>query len=108
MQNGEWMRSELVQNALDAVRNIESDKRKITLAVFQENTVAYITITVTGCGIKPENIQKIFSQGYSTKKQGHGFALHSCANYMDEMGGSISAHSNGLNQGAEFKLSFPI
>ncbi|MCP4749903.1 MAG: ATP-binding protein [Proteobacteria bacterium] len=46
------------------------------------------------------------SHGFSTKRKGHGFGLHSCANYMTEMGGKMWAESDG--HGASFILQFPL
>ena len=66
-----------------------------------------ITIRDSGVGIAPENLVKIFTHGFTTKKDGHGFGLHSCANAAKEMGGSLSAHSDGIGLGATFILELP-
>ena len=66
-----------------------------------------ITISDSGVGIAPENLVKIFTHGFTTKKDGHGFGLHSCANAAKEMGGSLAAHSDGLGRGATFILELP-
>ena len=62
----------------------------------------------TGSGIAPENLSSIFGHGFTTKKDGHGFGLHSGANAAKEMGGRLTAHSDGLGQGAEFTLELPV
>ena len=64
-----------------------------------------ITITDNGIGIRKENLLKIFSQGFTTKPQGHGFGLHASANAAREMGGRLTAQSEGEKQGATFILS---
>jgi len=61
-----------------------------------------------GIGIAPENIKRIFSQGFTTRKGGHGFGLHSGALAAKELGGTISAESTGIGQGATFILEIPI
>lgn len=66
-----------------------------------------ITIRDSGVGIAPENLVKIFTHGFTTKKDGHGFGLHSCANAAKEMGGSLTAHSDGTGLGATFVLELP-
>jgi signal transduction histidine kinase len=66
-----------------------------------------ITIADNGVGIAPEHLTRIFNHGFTTKKDGHGFGLHSGANAAREMGGSLSAHSEGPGQGAEFTLELP-
>ena len=60
-----------------------------------------------GAGIAPENLTKIFTYGFTTKKEGHGFGLHSAANAAKEMGGSLTASSAGPGQGATFTLELP-
>jgi len=67
-----------------------------------------IAICDNGVGIAPDNLVKIFTHGFTTKKDGHGFGLHSCANAAKEMGGSLTAHSPGLGQGATFTLELPV
>jgi C4-dicarboxylate-specific signal transduction histidine kinase len=61
----------------------------------------------TGCGIAPENLTRIFSHGFTTKKDGHGFGLHSGAIAAKEMGGILSAESDGEGRGAKFTLELP-
>jgi signal transduction histidine kinase len=66
-----------------------------------------ITIADSGIGIAPENLTRIFNHGFTTKNDGHGFGLHSGANAAKEMGGSLTAHSDGPGKGAEFTLELP-
>ncbi|MBN1129331.1 MAG: HAMP domain-containing protein [Chitinispirillaceae bacterium] len=67
-----------------------------------------ITICDTGCGVPPENLKRIFSFGYTTKPDGHGFGLHSSVNYIKEMGGRMWAESGGADQGASLIITFPL
>ncbi|MGA2542033.1 MAG: ATP-binding protein [Verrucomicrobiota bacterium] len=67
-----------------------------------------ITIADNGVGINPEHLTRIFSHGFTTKKDGHGFGLHSGANAAKEMGGTLTARSEGPGQGAEFTLELPV
>lgn len=85
----------LVINAIDALQ--ESPEPKINIESRAENDKIIIEITDNGSGITQENLEKIFQYGFTTKKHGHGFGLHACANYMSEMGGRLWAtpHSSG-------------
>jgi two-component system NtrC family sensor kinase len=67
-----------------------------------------IEITDTGVGISPENLGRIFTFGFSTKPGGHGFGLHSSAIAMAEMGGTLTAHSEGRGKGARFRIELPL
>jgi len=60
-----------------------------------------------GCGIPPENLTRIFNHGFTTKKAGHGFGIHSCATMMMEMGGKLTVESEGVGKGATFILKIP-
>jgi PAS domain S-box-containing protein len=66
-----------------------------------------ITVIDNGVGIAPEHLTKIFNHGFTTKKDGHGFGLHSGANAAKEMGGTLTADSHGPGKGAEFTLELP-
>ena len=66
-----------------------------------------IIVADTGVGIAPELLTKIFNHGFTTKKDGHGFGLHSGANAAKEMGGTLTAFSEGPGKGAEFTLELP-
>ncbi|MBH0179950.1 MAG: hypothetical protein HP491_19335 [Nitrospira sp.] len=61
----------------------------------------------TGCGIAAENIPRLFAQGFTTRKTGRGFGLHSAAISAKSLGGSIHAHSEGEGYGATFTLDLP-
>jgi len=66
-----------------------------------------ITVRDNGVGIPQNHLTKVFNHGFTTKKEGHGFGLHSGANAAKEMGGSLTAHSDGQGKGAEFTLELP-
>lgn len=67
----------------------------------------WIEIRDNGVGITPGDRKKLFSHGFTTKEDGSGFGLHSCANIMKELGGSIEMHSDGPGCGATFTLRVP-
>jgi two-component system, NtrC family, sensor kinase len=83
-------------------------ERELTLRTMRDDQGrVVIRIVDNGVGIPPENMTRIFSHGFTTKKNGHGFGLHSCANAADELGGSLSVRSDGVGQGATFILKLP-
>jgi two-component system NtrC family sensor kinase len=51
---------------------------------------------------------RIFAHGFTTRKEGHGFGLHSCALAAIEMNGHLSAFSDGPGKGALFTLQIPL
>ena len=67
-----------------------------------------ITVQDQGEGISAENLQRIFSHGFTTRKEGHGFGLHSSALAAIEMGGRLTVHSDGPGRGAVFTFEMPL
>jgi signal transduction histidine kinase len=67
-----------------------------------------IEVADNGIGIPAENMTKIFNHGFSTRKGGHGFGLHSGSIAAKELGGSLTAHSDGPGKGATFVLELPL
>ncbi len=96
----------LFRNAKQAMQ--ESKEKRLTISTIKtgHGGVA-ITVTDTGKGITKENLTKVFSHGYTTKKDGHGFGLHSSALAANEMGGSLTADSKGPGKGATFTVELP-
>ncbi len=66
-----------------------------------------IQVHDNGMGIAPDMLNRIFQYGFTTREEGHGFGLHSSAIAAQELGGSLTVHSNGPGQGATFTLELP-
>jgi signal transduction histidine kinase len=52
--------------------------------------------------------EQIFVHGFTTKKNGHGFGLHFCANAIKEMGGELLVQSEGTNRGSTFTIKLRL
>lgn len=98
----------LLSNAKDALIESSQQKKQIILKICKKmNEKFIIAISDNGIGILLSNTTRIFSYGFTTKKHGHGFGLHSSALAAKEIGGLIKVTSEGLNQGATFILELP-
>lgn len=99
----------LIHNAKDALMdpNVLQCEKKMVLRVLDQKNSILIQIIDNGIGISPEKLLSIFSFGFTTKKTGHGFGLHSSALAAKEMGGCLTVQSQGLNKGAVFNLELP-
>ena len=99
----------LISNAKYAMSNLSDRPRQMTLKVqpLEDNTLQ-ISVKDDGEGIPAENMTRIFTHGFTTRKEGHGFGLHSCALAAVEMNGQLNAHSDGPGLGAVFTLTIPM
>ena len=83
--------------------------RQVTICLRRKDErSAEVRVIDTGIGIAPENLTKIFSHGFTTRKEGHGFGLHSAALAAQQMGGRLAAESDGVGRGATFILDLPL
>jgi signal transduction histidine kinase len=83
-------------------------KLKMDIAEGSDSPRLRIRIEDNGEGIAPENLTRLFAHGFTTRKNGHGFGLHSCALAVKEMRGNITAFSDGVGQGAAFVVELPM
>jgi PAS domain S-box-containing protein len=97
----------LVTNAMHALEGRAQDRRLvIRTGSLAEGSVS-IRVSDNGVGISSENLVKIFNHGFTTKREGHGFGLHSSALSAMELGGTLVAESDGPGEGAAFILTLP-
>ena len=99
----------LIRNAKYAIDAAAKRDKRISIGIRpNENHKVEISVKDNGIGIAPENLTRIFSHGFTTKRDGHGFGLHSGALAAKEMGGSLTGYSDGPGQGATFVLEVPL
>lgn len=99
----------LVRNAVDAVTVSGVQSREIVVRTrrISGERVA-VEVRDSGVGIPAANLVRIFSHGFTTKPDGHGFGLHSGALAARELGGSLTGTSDGTHRGAVFALELPL
>lgn len=98
----------LIRNAYESIIEHGAKDKNIKI-VCEEPDMAHVSIKIidNGMGVKPENLKKLFSHGFTTKKDGHGFGLHTSAIAARELGGSLTVESEGEGKGCTFELLFP-
>jgi signal transduction histidine kinase len=97
----------LIRNAKHACQDSQRADRRVTVRLTNGEGRVKLSVVDNGVGIQPENLNRIFNHGFTTRKDGHGFGLHSGALAAKEMGGSLAAHSDGPGCGAIFTLELP-
>jgi PAS domain S-box-containing protein len=98
----------VIRNAKYACDESGRGDKQITVRVSPHAGGVRIIIADNGVGIPAENLTRIFGLGFTTRKDGHGYGLHSAGLAAQELGGRLSAHSNGPGCGATFTLDLPI
>ncbi len=98
----------LIRNAKFACDESGRNDKRVTVRIGNREGRVEISVADNGIGILPENMTRIFNHGFTTRKHGHGFGLHSGALAAREMGGALTAHSEGLGTGALFTLELPL
>jgi C4-dicarboxylate-specific signal transduction histidine kinase len=99
----------LFQNARESMFEAPASQCRLTVRLRRPSS-GHVRFEVEddGTGILPENLERVFTHGFTTKKDGHGFGLHASANAAKEMGGSLLAQSRGAGRGAIFALELPV
>jgi PAS domain S-box-containing protein len=98
----------VIRNAKYACSEAEGSDKRVTVRLRATQSAITIAVIDTGVGIPPENLERIFNHGFTTRSEGHGFGLHSSALAARELGGSLRAESAGPGKGATFTLTLPV
>jgi PAS domain S-box-containing protein len=99
----------LIGNAREALQEMPPESRRVTVtAEVADGGRLRICVKDEGEGISEDVRTRIFAHGFTTRKHGHGFGLHSCVQAAGEMGGSLTVRSDGPGKGATFILEVPL
>jgi signal transduction histidine kinase len=97
----------LIRNAKYACDDSGRTDKTLKLRVVEDEGRIRISVIDNGVGIPAENLTRIFNHGFTTRKEGHGFGLHSGALAAKELGGALIVQSEGHGKGAVFTLELP-
>ena len=94
----------LVVNGIDAMK----EGCQLTIGASQENGWVRISVSDTGCGIKPENMDKLFTPFFTTKEEVKGVGLGLAISYgiVEHHGGRIDVQSE-VGKGSTFTVVLP-
>ncbi len=99
----------LIKNSIEAIDELANlgeltEEPRIKVHVYIDDDFLCLDITDNGIGLAPEDVDKIFSAGFTTKEQGSGLGLHSSANFVVSSGGQIQAFSDGKGKGTTLHI----
>jgi signal transduction histidine kinase len=92
----------LLANALQAV----GSAGRVQVDVSRHAGNITVSIADNGCGIAPENLERIFNLYFTTRAEGSGIGLAVCHQIVSEHGGLIQVESE-LKQGTTFTITLP-
>jgi signal transduction histidine kinase len=99
----------LISNANYAMAAGQQQDKNLTIRVIgPRDGFIFVEVQDNGIGIPKEIMPRIFEHGFTTRKKGHGFGLHSAALSVNELNGSIKAYSDGQGKGALFSVRLPF
>jgi predicted ATPase/signal transduction histidine kinase len=98
----------LLSNACHALEAVPAGSRLLGVRLEARGEWARIQVIDNGVGIAPELKAQLFSQGFTTREEGHGIGLHSSALAAQLLGGRLALESEGLNKGAIATLELPV
>jgi PAS domain S-box-containing protein len=98
----------LITNAVDAMAETPTGSRivRVETGVVGEESVV-VAIADRGCGIAPENAERIFDEFFTTKTTGTGLGLSISKRIMESHGGRLTARANP-GGGMLFELVLPL
>lgn len=97
----------LIRNAKYACDDSGRPEKHVIVRTEQTGDRILIHVIDNGVGIPAENLKKIFQHGFTTRKDGHGFGLHSGAIAATDMKGTLHVQSAGPGYGAIFTIDLP-
>ena len=101
----EQMQQVMLNLFLNAFEAME-EGGQLKVKVFREADRLMIMVKDTGCGIPEEELKKMFTPFYTTKKDGVGLGLIITQEIIKSHGGEIKVKSE-LGRGTEFIIALP-
>jgi PAS domain S-box-containing protein len=98
----------LILNAIEATREIESRPRQVWVASrFEAGKNVHVRVHDSGVGFAPDSRARVFEAFYTTKPSGLGMGLSITKSIVEAHGGGISAMPNSPH-GAIFQFWLPL
>jgi len=97
----------LVVNAIDAMADMPSENRIISIRTSRVEDFAELSVSDRGSGIPEEKLKEVFEPFFTNKSQGMGMGLSIARTIIEAHHGLISAR-NQVHGGASFRIRLPV
>jgi len=96
----------LMINSIDAMKVVDGSRELVIASQRTENEQLQVSVSDTGVGLPPEQLDQIFDAFFTTKPHGTGMGLRICRSIAEAHGGRLWA-ANNSRRGASFYVSLP-
>jgi PAS domain S-box-containing protein len=96
----------LMLNSIDAMKVVDGTRELVIRSQRTENEQLQVSVSDTGVGLPPEQLDQIFDAFFTTKPHGTGMGLRICRSIVEAHGGRLWAAHNSP-RGANFCVSLP-
>jgi signal transduction histidine kinase len=97
----------LLMNAVQAIDRSTVRRRRVSVSTAIGGDGVRLSVTDTGPGVPPSDLDRIFARAFTTKPDGMGLGLALCRSIVEAHRGSIHA-SNAPGGGARFEVVLPV
>ncbi|MCY1074260.1 trifunctional serine/threonine-protein kinase/ATP-binding protein/sensor histidine kinase [Archangium lansingense] len=98
----------LLSNARRALEPVPEAERRLRVRLAAEGEWVRIQVMDNGEGLAPGVRERLFTQGFSTRKDGYGYGLHASVLAAQLMGGRLTLESDGPGKGAIATFELPF
>jgi len=96
-----------LNNSADAISEAKRETGQITVKTIYSKDSVDLSVSDNGIGINPEIRDRLFKTHLTTKKNGHGYGLVTCAKIIENHKGEIQV-SSIVGKGTTITLKFPV
>lgn len=104
--DAEQMKQVLLNVVLNAIQATQGGGR-IVVKAFAKNAELCVEVRDEGCGMSPQELERMFEPFFTTKENGTGLGLAVAANIVEQHGGLLRADNN-MGKGMTFRLELPL
>jgi PAS domain S-box-containing protein len=97
----------LMTNSIDAMKSVDGTRELAIKSQRPDNEKLLVTISDTGVGLPPQQVDQIFNAFFTTKPHGTGMGLRICRSIVESHGGRLWVTGNS-GRGATFQFTLPM
>ncbi len=105
------MKQVLLNLTINAMEAVADGSGRVQIIGHQNNGAVEVSVIDNGNGMTPEVISRVFEPFYTekrgTEERGNGLGLSIVHAIIQDHGGTIEAHSDGLGHGSRFTFRLP-